>query len=147
MPIQPALNTACRTLFQRHECVFHLAGIYLVLWASTGFQGLRQNIAPFLLRQLHHQCTTGFSSMEEQDTTQIALSLNRKIQIKRHGERIGHSGDNGGVLTEALVESIVPHPEYLTYWILRLSIPHLGYAILEQTERLERILELIANHY
>jgi hypothetical protein len=141
------LRDACRAAFKRDESNYHLAEIYLVLWASIGFQGIRQNIAPSLLCHLQKKWSIrDFLSKEEQDLTQMALSLNRRIRVNKRGTRISPSVD-GGVSTVALIESIVPHPECFTYWKLRVSFPDLGWLLIEYTEPLDLVLELISTHY
>ncbi|KAJ5644228.1 uncharacterized protein N7484_006735 [Penicillium longicatenatum] len=142
IPIQPTLFAACRQIFQREGIKFHLAEIYLVMWASTGFQGLRENIGPSWLDRLQQQWRSGdFSSTDEQDITEMALSLNRKVRY--HGVRI--SG-GGSAPTVALIESIVPHRESWKYWDLKLSLPDIGHELIERTERQERVLEIISDH-
>lgn len=125
--------------------MYYLAEIYLVVWARSGFQGLRKDDAPSWLDQLKQQGLTGnFSSIDEHDITQMALSLNRKVQYHRHGGRIG---GGGSVPTVAMVESIVPHRECRTYWDLRLSLPQIGHTLIEETERQDRVLEIISGHF
>jgi hypothetical protein len=138
------LQYACRKLFHREESNFHLAEIYLTIWANNGFQAIRDDIAPDWLNRLRQQwLARDFWSREEQEMTLLACSLNRKIKVNRDGGRIGPGGYDG---VKAQVESIVPHPQYSYLWNLRLSYPDNGYWFQEYSLRLDLILTIISDY-
>lgn len=146
-PIHVSLRENCRLIFHRDEILFYLAEIYLGLWATPGLQGIRDGHAKMILEDLQKKLDNkDFWPEQEHDITKMALSLNQRIIIYRIGERFGPSG-NGGIPTLALVESIVPHSAYLTFWTLRVSLPEIGCMTLEQTEPLRVVVDIISNYY
>lgn len=144
IPIHPTLFDDCRMRFHRDEITFHLAEIYLTLWASAGLQTIRQDVAPYWLNRLRQQWSMReFQSKEEQEITLMAFSLSREIRVIRDGNRI-KPGGNGGV--KARVESIVPHSGYLTFWKVKLCYPDRAFFVEEYTERLDLVLEIISEY-